>query len=85
MIDSSPQAFRAEEMNTVKVRYIHSPEKKKPHQKSMRKRRDLSNSARLLMLFYTSEASITTAICKASDSNLPLEIWPTFDTLTSSP
>lgn len=29
MIDSSPQAFRAEEMNTVKVRYIHSPRKKK--------------------------------------------------------
>lgn len=28
MIDSSPQAFRAEEMNTVKVRYIHSPRKK---------------------------------------------------------
>lgn len=29
MIDSSPQAFRAEEMNTVKVRYIHSPRKKR--------------------------------------------------------
>lgn len=37
MIDSSPQAFRAEEMNTVKVRYIHSPKKKSQQKKSHEK------------------------------------------------
>lgn len=39
MIDSSPQAFRAEEMNTVKVRYIHSPEKKKTPKKHEKEER----------------------------------------------
>lgn len=29
MIDSSPQAFRAEEMNTVKVRYVYSPKEER--------------------------------------------------------
>lgn len=58
MIDSSPQAFRAEEMNTVKVRYIHSPKKNNTKKTCEKEERFCSKYTSLFMLFHTLEASM---------------------------
>lgn len=81
MIDSSPQAFRAEEMNTIKVRYIHSPKNKK---KGMMRSRDFKVVLQVYSRYFIFETSNTTAIFKASDPNLPLETQHSSDILASS-